>query len=339
MKTLLLLLLLLPSLAHAKKAATCPRFDHDFTHAQRVYISGDVERAIAELKVLKEKCPASADVERLLSDIYWRQGEIDASSQEANAGFSLLGPQVSSFDDDKLHFADRLHPVKILANVAQLSADHSTGQDYSIEGDARLDNSQHLLFGAYRTSRIYGGDTSVSDTRFEVGHIFVYGSAGYWENNLAYSPTASIYARYGVATTPHWVTKNDYDLFLSFKFNHYLTDVPNASEVVSVTPGFSRPFGDHFAVSLQEIATHSYHWLVATQASVTYLFTNRFSALAGFSTGHVIEGPGLEGDFRCLNLGLKIRLTPTMALVPNEEVYRGSVRNETATGLSLEMRL
>jgi hypothetical protein len=332
------LLFFLAIFSFADSALAAETNCEDLSQVRHLYENGDIKKAIAELKILKLKCPQSVDILRTLSDLYWWEGSVRASTEEANAGFALLNPELNSFDETKLHFTDRLHPVEIRANFTELSADQSTGQDYSIEGDARIVGQQHLLFGAYRTSRIYTGNVEAADNRFEVGHIFSFGKSGYWENDFSYSPSATIFARYGVATTPHWVTANDFDLFLSGRLSYYVTEVPNASQVASLIPGFSHSLGENFSISLQEIATHSYHWLYATQGSLSFFPTNRFSATASYASGNVIEGPGLEGNFRAYDLGIKYRLSPSLAVLPNEEIYRGSVRNETDTGLSLEVR-
>jgi hypothetical protein len=333
MKTILSLLICLTcvsSFESLSQAAEC----QTVKDARELYGQGREKDAIQVMQCLKMRYPDSSEIRRILSDFLWWTESAEASISEADQALSLMS-ETHPYPEQKFHLSDRLHRWRLRVDGSELSARTSSGQNYSMEGELRYSSQNHLQFGIFRTSRIYAGDMALSDWRFSFGQVYKISRKFYLETRFEYSPEANISARESFQFTPHWISSDGTDIDLVGKISHY----SGQDLVTTIGPGLNRNLLESVQLGIQEYSVYSRHWIFAVQSSLTYVPNYQVRIRAGFAFGNAVEGPGLEGDFSSFFAEVGYRFTPAFELIPNINIYRGSVRTENDYGLGVEFRL
>jgi hypothetical protein len=105
-------------------AYACP----NLAKARALYSDGKADEALSALRCLEKAYPRDLDVKRLISDIYWWQGNVDEAVSAAREGEKL-----KPWDEDPdtaIHLAERTRPWRLTASGDEVWGDQQNGTEF-----------------------------------------------------------------------------------------------------------------------------------------------------------------------------------------------------------------
>ena len=308
----------------AHPAFACP----SLSKARSLYLDGKIDEALTALHCLEKGYPRDLDVKRLISDIYWWQGNVDASLAVAAEG-EKLNPWLED-PDTAIHLAERLRPWRLTASIDEIWGDQQSGTEYFGLLDYRFEGRDHISAGFSRVARNYSGGQSYDDRIFRAGYVRLQGKRSYIDTEVTYSPDHAFSAEYSAGVEPHYVLVDDSDVSLLLEYLHY-----TEQNAVLVSPGWRHIFGLWtFQANLKFLVSDDV--LPSVQLSAGYFLSPKTQVSASFGFGRALEGPGLEDSFDAAGGALTQYIDPSLALNLRGSIYRADLYSENRIALGAD---
>ncbi len=304
----------------AALAKPCPSFEA----AKGWYFDGRVGESRAALRCLKESYPEDLDVRRLLSDLYWWQGEVDTSVQEAREA-----QQLKNFNVDRetaIHLTRRASNFSLAGTLEGLLGAQS-GHELHAQLDWRFQRRDHLIGRIARLARVFNGTAAQADSLFGLEYSRVQGERSYILANAGFSPTHVFSPVWSAGLEPHYTLHDDSDVGVEARYSHYVD-----TDVVLISPGWRHVYG-LWTASGRVLLTVAGALLPSAQVSLAYALGASWTPQLSVAGGQALEQAHLQSNFYAVSADVAYQIRPDLVARVLGTIYRATVRSENRIGV------
>lgn len=315
MKKFISILALLPAILSASPCL-------DLVETKQLFFSGQREKALLELKCLSDG--GDREAKRFLSDIFWLEGNVEASVEEAKKALDNL----TQTNELSLHLARRIAQWRTQIQIQTVRSEKHSTHEEEVEVTYRYYKKNVFGVDFTRASRLFYGGPALSDKVITLNHLTHWKQNVYLENALIFAADTNFSPRWSVYATPHLVLSDETDLSLRASFRNYETQ-----NVWSFEPMVQRSFLDLFWLG------GSLNFIISPEMAVNGTFFAdwkmhpRVSFRIQWSTGRNFEMTDLIDYYHDYLSLLRFSLLPNLELNTVVQWHIGGIRREERYGV------
>jgi hypothetical protein len=311
----------------AAKSSACPSYNE----ARQLFREQQVESAKSALTCIVREFPNDRDALRLLSEIYWQEGD----TEKSEALMEKVYDQSIQFPEDTelaILATKRISRAAVSAGYQSVWGSHNThSNEFNVDGQYRYWQKQIFQMGFDRLTRSFQNADALSDSIIRVGPVIVPHRQVYIETSAAYSPSAKFSPKWKLNAEPHFVFQEGSDISFGTKISFY-------SEIKTVVfkPSWQRPFGNFFSVGLSSDIEVSPDVTVAGGGWVEWDSKKGLTTKLNVSGGKTDDGDGVIDAFVSYSADVGYRIFIPFSIHLNGAIYRGKNRDEERLGGGLQ---
>lgn len=305
------------------EAGSCPSFQE----ALALYGEGQIRVAQEILECRAQNHPNDYDSLKLLSDLYWREGNTKASVKHSEL---LCDKKLTDYY--RVPACLRIARFRVYGLGFFVKSSRSKSYEVWAGASARYYKKNQLRFEYSRDSRKYKASTRQTDQVYRLGHIGVLSQNLYFDSVASYSRDPHFSQNWSIRVEPHFIWSGVGDVSLGVEYKNY-----DSEDVISQRASWSRQISALIWLRAQLDWTLKPERTLSFSELVAFQWSRRLQTQLRFGGGKTDEGSGLVDDFFSVGGSIHYRVMIPLLLKLSAAYHQGDIREETRFGGGLEL--